>query len=52
MSESYTFVNFMVIQIRKLENDGTLFRESWREKFRKRTEPHWSKISLKEVENK
>ena len=27
----------MVMQVRKPENEGTLFREKWKEKFRKST---------------
>ena len=38
------------MQIRKPENEGTLFREQWKEKFRKRTEQDRSKICWKEVE--
>ena len=34
-------------EIRKSENEGTLFREKWREKFRKRTEQDWNKICWK-----
>ena len=39
------------MQIRKSENEGTLFREKWKEKFKKRTEQDWSKICWNEVEN-
>ena len=34
----HTFVNFMVMQIRKPENEDTLFSELWKEKFSKRRE--------------
>ena len=44
----HTFVNFMVMQIRKPENEDTLFSELWKEEFSKRREQDWSKISWKE----
>ena len=31
----------------KPENEGTLIREYWKEKFRERPEPDWSKGLLK-----
>ena len=38
LCQKATFLNFMVMQTRKPENKGTLFREYWTEKVRKRTE--------------
>ena len=40
----------MIMQIRKPEHEGTLLKESWKEKFRKRTEQDWSMFYWKEVE--
>ena len=41
----------MAMHIRKSENEGILFREQWKEKFRKRSEQDWVKVCLREVEN-
>ena len=49
-SESYVS-HIMVMQIIKPENEGTLFREHWKERSRKRTEQDWTKICWNEVEN-
>ena len=37
----------MVMQIRKPENEGTFFREQWKEKCRKRTRTRWNQDLLK-----
>ena len=37
LSQKAKFLNFMVMQIKKPENEGTLFRKQLKEKDRKRT---------------
>ena len=44
LCQKATFFNFMVMDIIKLENEGTFIREQWKEKFRGRSEQDWSKV--------
>ena len=35
----------------KQENEGTLFKEQWKEKFREKSEQDWIKVCWREAEN-